>query len=389
MDRIASIFRLAEIPDRTASDLRIRAGGDAFGAVCKACGRLRGAIAALPADSVCVTFRLVMDPGELGEEPQRRLQVCVIVTGNDDRVVQHVGALLQRGPTSSYFRLDPVTTCPSPWPAVACVTYLVRAEESIPPLVAEELNPRVPQAYYLVHLFEPDADFDWLAIDEIADRLEEPFVLDVTVAPVDGAAERAAHSQYLAILNASNQPWSDEDDAYRPGVYLADEPAFESHYGRSRGPTPARDPLADDILRQQRRFHETLCKPHLLFSIRVFTRDATTGLLLSSVLGESAFLESSYRTVQFGKDDPFFESSLLAAKAAEPRVIPTHETLFTEEERGAYAGLARLASMASSEELDSIVRLPIATDVPPRCIHSQTDPPVWSGSDTIAIGYDL
>ena len=74
-------------------------------------------------------------------------------------------------------------------------------------------------------------------------------------------------------------------------------------------PFQRRDPLADDILRQQRRFHESLRQSHLCFSVQVMTEQWSTARLMGSVLAESAFEQGHYRLLLGSNADP--ETSIL------------------------------------------------------------------------------
>ena len=383
------ILQLEQLSDRTASHLKIHAGGNAFVGACDSLNEFRGMLASQRPDSLSYMMRMLMEPGNDNSDPQARMKIYLLLKGEHSVITSSALAHLQHGRLATYFPLTTVKKCPCPWNRMRCVTCVIRREEVVPALIMKEENSKLPPVYYRALPFIPNQEFDWLAIDEIAGRLNERFMLDVTVSPENVFSERAAHATYIARLEESRHTWRGGDERRSVERYLAKDSSY-GHFGSGdSGATPKQDPLVDRIVRGQEQFHESLAEPNFLFSVRVFTEDVATGSLLASVLAETALCESSYGISQFVKGDPFFACALEAAQAVEPIVVPTHQKLFTQVEQEYYADLSRLASIASVSELESFLRLPIAKGVPPNCIHAKTDPKHVDPSEAIVIGYDI
>ncbi len=153
-------------------------------------------------------------------------------------------------------------------------------------------------------------------------------------------------------------------------------------------PLNYRDPLADDIQRQQRRFHETLRRPHFLFNIQVLAKTEATARLIGSVLAESAFEEGSYRLINSQKADESFDNlsnSGSQTKKSKPSIFEYSHGDFNVQD---YDDLRDLARLATVEELLGVFKLPIASFSSPFCIRKNTDPPFIDPKDLIVLGYD-
>jgi hypothetical protein len=126
-----------------------------------------------------------------------------------------------------------------------------------------------------------------------------------------------------------------------------------------------RDPLADDLLRCQRRFHEDLRKPHLNFHISVKATTDINARLITSVVAESAFNEGSYRLIA---DDKNAEDD--------------------SNSPGIYKDLRTLVNLATVDEMLGAIRLPVSFFASPYCIRKNTDPEFIDPDDMIVLGYD-
>ena len=153
-------------------------------------------------------------------------------------------------------------------------------------------------------------------------------------------------------------------------------------------PLRNKDPLADEILRQQQRFHETLAEPHLRFHIRVLAQTPAVARLLASVVGESAFEEGSYQLFDYAADDPLFEEVANGRKDLRSVPAPALAKLLGKRDIRLYDGMTGLANVAPVDQLTSVFRLPLASYGSPCCIRKNTDPPVQNADEMIVLGYD-
>ena len=141
--------------------------------------------------------------------------------------------------------------------------------------------------------------------------------------------------------------------------------------------------MADDILRTQRQFHETLYQPQLEFTIQTIAPSQSVTGLIGSLLAESAFKGGSYRLVTENVD--FKEFSVQYNSV--PPVIADSSDLFTGVYQ-LYSPLEKLLHTATVEELSGLFCLPTASVTSPCCIRKNTDPPDTSKDELIFLGND-
>ena len=186
--------------------------------------------------------------------------------------------------------------------------------------------------------------------------------------PADVSSELKAHTGYLARLHSINRTWDQDDFSYDwPSEHLESDPSDSSVRRDMQRIKPLRlyDPLADDVLRAQQRFHDELKKPHFLFGIKIGAATEATARLIASVFAESAFDDGSYR---------IFERSSQEGR--------------TEEPTGPYADFHRLPNLATAEEIKGAFRLPVASYASPLCIRKNTDPPRLTVKEKVVMGFD-
>jgi len=264
---------------------------------------------------------------------------------------------------------------------------VVRRLEFHAPLHQPEVNSAVPPRYLSVQSFEAEPANDYLTLDGVLGNLSEDVTISIRVEPVDLSTELAAHTKYLALLAAINRGWTpSRDDSFVD--YLGGRNSRRlgaGGFGHARCPE---DPLADVILHGQRRFQETLCRPHLRFQIRVLAETGPVAHMAASLVAESAFRNGSYQLVDSCRKKPTV--ARLAAGLQDSQVLtpPAEALLPAGEAVPLYHQLAGLVSAAPVEELGGAFHLPVAAHSSPRCIRKNTDPPAAEDRRLIVIGHD-
>ena len=384
MTSLCRSYLISELPDPLYPRYQLAAGGDVQRAVFSDCEQVLRCISNLPADSVAVSLLYVFTPRDDPAAAQSRLSIYVLTQAKDEGTADVLALLLERGPWGRFYDLRSVAEPVLPREQMRAACHVVRREDAVEPTQPPEANDRIPSIYYTIRPFEPNEKKDSLLLDRVLAKLREPAVVEITVSPTDVAAELAEHTHYLGRLGSINRSWDrDEEDDAENTNYLGIGQGWHPGSRSPLRPLRREDPLADDILRRQRRFHETLILPNLSFQIVALAKTAPVARLLASVVAESAFADGTYRLFPRRPDtvNP-------TADAHWPAVLSTLDFLCGADRADRYVGLARLGCVASVDELVGAFRLPIASYGSPYSIRKNTDPICYSDADLLILGYD-
>jgi hypothetical protein len=381
-------YRVLHLPDPAYPRFRAYASGDVRSAIHSAHAHLLRTVSCCSPHSLALALRMHFRPRDSGTNPQSRLSLEVIANAIDGALQQSVKVLVEGSALAEYYDLRASAPKAVDFESFGAACDVVRDECAIKPLFAPEFNPRIPLAYYLAAPFTPRSGNDYLAVDRVLGRIQEPVFIEICLEPTCIQKEQAAHTADMARLQSINRPYE-----WREQVEELEDDPFASagttrwHSKGTLEPLQRRDPLAEDVLRRRRRFHETLTQPHVMFHIRVFAKSAAVAHLLGSVVAESAFSEGSYKLMHSKAGDSVFNDAVAASRAARVSGIPTHETLFGQSDTPD-VGLARWGHLATVEELSAAWLLPVASHGSPRCIRKNTDPPHVEQSELIRLGVD-
>jgi hypothetical protein len=156
-------------------------------------------------------------------------------------------------------------------------------------------------------------------------------------------------------------------------------------------PLKIKDPVADEILSNQRKFHESLYSDHLAFNIRILSETAKVNSLITSCVADSGFENGHYQLFHLIKNTKEFRSVLESAKH-----LSFHDVTFSKikspKNKGVaiYDRLSPLSQCATTKELSGIFRLPMASLTSPSCIRKNTDPlPISNETTSIPLGTDM
>lgn len=380
-------YSIPEIADPAFAPFRLMAGGDVASAARAYGEHLLRAVADFPPESVSVTLRFSFCPGDGTSDPQRRLNISLSGWSRDDEGDLGLTLLLERGPLRRFYDLRRTEEAPQAESfGVSC--DVVRRQDILDPTVSREFNAKVPPAYYRIRPFEPREENDYLLLDAILARVQEPVLIELRLEPADIRRELAAHTKYLSGLQQVFRSWDHDDD--EAGGW-----GLQGGTGSGRGGSQAnlrllrqRDPLAEEIHRHQQRFHDTLTAPHLRFHIRVFAETAAVARLLASVVAESTFEEGSYQLFDSAAGDRFFDTALDAHRQQRVLPAPVLQKLIGQRQLGMYEALSALSNLAPVDQLVSAFRLPLASYGSPCCIRKNTDPHHDDVNDMITVGKD-
>ncbi|MBM3325339.1 MAG: hypothetical protein FJY66_06690, partial [Calditrichaeota bacterium] len=276
------------------------------------------------------------------------------------------------------------------WDKMQAMCDLVRREERIEPLHSSELNDRIPPFYYASQSFVPNDRNNYQHLEGTLGTLSETAVTDLSAEPVEVGDEFHGHTRHLDLLQSINRTWDRDDEDFVEEMSRVSAIGAEGWASRPERLKPLRyrDPLANDLLRRQQRFHETLGKPHLRFHLQVFAENPATAHLLASVLAECAFENGSYRVFDSTKEEAIYARAIASARAGRVEPFPTHERLFPGTDVELYRCFARMSHIAPVDELASVFRLPVVPYGSPTCIRRNTDPKTQSSEGVIIPGHD-
>jgi hypothetical protein len=384
------IFEIAEIPDRTYPRYRMLAQGDVVHAVGKDFERLLRAFSNLHPGAASVSTRFTFNPQPEEGDSQSRLKLHVIAQCRDPRIEESVKLLIAQGALSRFYKPRPATNFAAPWNLMKASCDVLRREDALPPLHTHEFNDRIPNRYRTFTSFKPNHHNDYLELDTVLNSLRESVMIDICIQPVNISSEIVAHTRYLAQLQSINRKWDrDEDDGLDLVEYI--ENGSVGTHARVCELKPLRytDPLADDILRCQQRFHETLREPHLLFHIRVLSQTPEVAYLVGSVLAGLAFEDGTYQLQFCAKTDRGFDEAVRSVKESNASIFRRLGKFNETGDGKLYEGLSRLPQLATVQELLGAVRLPVASITSPRCIRKNTDPLLERASLGVVFGVDV
>ena len=388
MQRQMFTYRLTELPDPAYPSFLLAAEGDVRAAARGDAEHVSRALADFEPNSASVTIRFLYRPIRGGEDLQQRLAVYVVAQAHRTEAAARLSLLLGSGPLRRFYDLRPIDPVPVDWQQFCAGCDVVRRQGVLEPTITSEFNARALPAYYTIQSLEPRGNNDYLQLDSMLDRVQESVLIDVCVEPTDTSGFLSAHTHYLSLLQRVNRLWeSDEDDAF-PMDWGGSDSGLRPRSRTAVRPLRVKETLVDDILRRQRRFHETLIRPHLRFHIRVFAKTPATARLLASIVAESAFENGSYQLFDSVRGEAFFEESLQSEQNLRVAPAPALERLLRDRKGRLYSELSGLASVAPVDELTSVFCLPLASYSSPCCIRKNTDPPHENSDDLLVLGYD-
>jgi hypothetical protein len=378
-DPTVLMYLASDLPDPACQLHQATANGCVRTAIARDFEHLLHTVAGFPPAAVSAEIRFLFEPLSRSVSAQERLKLVLRISGREPGAVAVLQSLIEEGPLQRFYGFRPVSPTDnlSMKPRVAC--DIVRCMELIEPLYGAEWNRFIPPRYLVIQALESARDNDYLMVDRVLGNVDERLLISIRIEPTDVAAERAEHTRYLARLDRSAHCRDDDDDL--------DEPLEEDWAARSTRRTLHRaDPLADDILRHQRRYHETLNQPHLRFHLRVLAEDPVVAHSLASVVAGSAFGGGSYRVVTMDSSDPRFHAASQIDHTPWGQPLPIYQQDWQAQGVGLYEQLARLANQATVDELIGGFRLPVASFSSPACIRKSTDPPDEDPAQLVTAG---
>ena len=288
-------FRIKEIPDPSYPLFQVAARGDVLCAVANGFEHIMRIVGHRPADNASLAIGMAFNPTAVDNTLQSRLRLYMQSVTTDCDTSHSLSLALQRGPLSHFYQFLETEDLSIPWQSFKATCHIVRRIDWVTPLQSVEFNALVPTAYIILRQFEACDVNDYLNLDRVLSGIDEPVLVTINVESVNIEKELALHTRYLARLKAINRRWDITEDDFSLQDCLGNDPDFHYQEPKSLKPLHEMDPLADDVLDLQRRFHESLHDLHVRFQIRVWAASISVAELVASVVAESAFENGSYQ----------------------------------------------------------------------------------------------
>ena len=376
------------LPDPADPLYQAAAGGDVRGAIAGGFAHLLRIIAQMPPASCSLEFMFYYSPAGKHQNSQERLKLYVQLEASDSATACNLDKLLKGSPVSRFYDLQEVEEIPNA-KQLDAGCQIIRRMDYLKPLCSCDLNPKIPRSYCIISLFTANEDNDYLMLDRVLDRIDEPVTISIRVEPADISSSLYAHAAYMARLADTNR-W--DTDYEEPGGIDFTGPR-DHPYPRSQNSVRLlnyKDYLAGDVLNAERQIHKTLTKPHLSFSIEVKAETKSMSLLVASTVAEAAFKGGSYRITDSDEYEAISDGSGKACRQEADATVNTFSQhidgdVGSEE----YEQLKPLCRSCAVEELLGVFRLPIGGHFSPCCVRKNTDPPQERQEDLIILGHDM
>ena len=377
-------YAITELPNPAYPAYLYQAGGDVCQAIDADNTQMLRMLADFPPASVTITLRYLFCPDRKNHDPQQRLKIYLDGQAHRRQEAASLSLLLSNGPLRRFYPLEPTEKVMVNEQSFLACCDIQRRQTLLAPTVSGEFNARVLPAYFSIQSFQPNRTNNYLRFDSMLNNLTEPVYVELCAEPVDVRPQLACHTKYLAQLQQINRPWDRDEEGESSSI-----PYDRDNWSALLSPLEKKELLADHLLRQEQKFHETLTLPHLRFHLRVFAPTAALARLLASVIAESAFEEGSYQLVVTEPNDPQFTQLLADHETLHAITVPALPASLTDQMPPLFEELTGLSHLAPVTELTGAIRLPIAAVGSPCCIRANTDPPHEDIDTMIVQGIDL
>jgi hypothetical protein len=419
------VYDIPSIPDCTHHSLVTLCGDNVKEHINCSFEHLLRMVSNFEQDQIALAIRFVFSPQTNGGV-RHRLRLKLAVRIGEDISEQVVRQLIDVGPLSEFYTKQCTAAncgaelrisaadchrehCPGPLRLEAeefeikdfpCVCEVIRKENRIESAVPYEFNRYAPRVgfYYSPCKFEAHRDNDFLMLDAMLSKVTEECVIEFAIHPVDANDDIDGHYLYVRHLMAVN--------AYGNDVYIGREdcesdapsPIYGQNTSFGAEDSKKKDPVADDVLRDQQEFHEMLRRPLLLFNIKVFAESEIVARTIASLVAESGFKGGRYFLLSYGSEGDLKQRDSVAKSLEDSTLMRAschvmNRQIWSDDMPEEWKRLARVCRLATVDELLGVIRLPIGGHGSPRCIRKTTDPvdtPTRSEiMADILLGYDL
>lgn len=383
-------YLVRTIPDCSCWQSQLIAGGEVYSVVFAGWESFTRQISHMLPGSVSAKSLSVFNPKCKGHDMQSRLQLYLQVQASDEQTAKAMSMLIERGQISRFYKLEKINEPAILSDSLSASCDIIRRQEFIEPLHSCELNARIPYRYCKINQFTANEENDFRILDSVLDKVGEPVVISVCIAPADISSEKHLITSLMERYYSINHGWDFEEQGY-PGIdYLGgDDYKYISHHSKIN-PFKLKDPIADDAWRCLQTIHKSMFdQPHLFFSIRITAETEAMARGIGGVFAEAAFKKGKYHLIVSKKGQTLFDETAKAAQQSEITPISVYKYLPHERDGQDYKQLNRLVQLATVDEFRAAFRLPVASATSPvLCLRKNTDPVYEDPKGRIVFGFD-
>jgi hypothetical protein len=254
-------------------------------------------------------------PEKESGDQQSQLKLFIIACLHDPGIESIITSALENGPIRKFYALNRVNEGKYQWEKYGALCEIRRRTDQLKPPYDQEFNTKTLESYYTITAFDRNDRNDYMDVDLVLSHTSESILIDLCAQPVDISNERSEHARYLAALRAINSSWERNEDETDFVDYVGEgSDRWASSPGKVIEPPHYHDLVADDILRNQQRFHQSLLSPHLLFRFSIFAETMPVARLIGSFVAESAFNNGSYELMVAQRGEEHFQRCLSEAR---------------------------------------------------------------------------
>ena len=386
------IYQINEIPDLEYLDYQKFCPDGVQKTISTQFGYLLKRFSVFKVGDVEVTLRIIFNPASKQRSLQSRMSIFLISKTCTHKVLKNLKTTIKQGLLSKFYNFISVDDIDLSWDKINEISLILRDEKFQKSSISNDLNYQALSDYYSPQQFEANEYNDLMDLIKTLDKINEKVIIDIAVKPIQIKSLCLSHANYLSKLKDINNSWGINDDEISPIDYFDNNNTLYSQQSDTiLNPLKIKDQIADEILSNQQKFHESLYSDHLAFNIRIFSETAKVNSLITSCVADSGFRNGHYQSFSLINHTKEFKTVLESAKQLNFHDITFSKTKSQKyKDLTIYDGLAPLNQCATTNELSGIFRLPVASIISPSCIRKNTDPmPVSNETTSIPLGDDM
>ena len=309
------IYQIKVIPDLEYLDYQKLCPDGVQETISTLFGYLLKKISIFKIGDVEVTLRIAFNPASKQGSVQSRMSIFQILNASDRAVLKSLKTNIEQGLLSKFYHFISVEDMDLSWDNINEISIITREENFIKSSISNALNYKVPSEFYSPQQFEANEYNDFMNLEKTLDKTNESVIIDVAVKPIEIESLCLSHANYLSTLEDINNSWRvNNNDPTQIDYFDNSESVYSQKNDTILAPLKIKDSVADEILSNQRRFHESLYGDHLAFNIRIFSETAPVNSLITDCVANCAFKNGHYQSFSLTNHTKEFKSVLESAK---------------------------------------------------------------------------